>query len=45
MWKGGPKMKMDNQINLKLLGLDLEIIDCFKYLGIWCDRKITWKTH
>lgn len=36
---------MDNQINLKLLGQDLEIVYCFKYLGIWFDRKTTWKTH
>lgn len=37
--------KVQNQINPKLYEQDLEIVDSFKYLGIWFDQRINWKVH
>lgn len=33
------------QLSLKLYGSDIDKVDCFKYLGIWFDERLTWKTH
>lgn len=32
-------------VSLSLYGSPLEEVDCFKYLGVWFDSKLNWKTH
>jgi len=36
-------MFSQEQIQLKLYNKNLERVECFKYLGIWFDRKLNWK--
>lgn len=36
------KIKL-SQINLKLHEQDLEVVDCFRNLGIWFDERSLWK--
>lgn len=28
-----------------MYGVDLEKVNCFKYLGLWFDKKLTWANH
>lgn len=39
------RRNVPDQINLKMYGEDLEKGDCFKYLGRWFDKKLTWVNH
>uniref|UniRef100_A0A3Q3AL86 Reverse transcriptase domain-containing protein n=1 Tax=Kryptolebias marmoratus TaxID=37003 RepID=A0A3Q3AL86_KRYMA len=37
--------KLNININLKLYGEEIERAEEFKYLGVWFDKKLTWKIH
>ncbi|XP_013884305.1 RNA-directed DNA polymerase from mobile element jockey, partial [Austrofundulus limnaeus] len=37
--------KLNIYVNLKLYGNIIEKTDQFKYLGMWFDKKLTWKIH
>lgn len=39
------KRKIQDQFNLKLYGEIIERVECFKYLGIWFDKSLSWATH
>ncbi|XP_061909335.1 uncharacterized protein LOC133653724 isoform X1 [Entelurus aequoreus] len=39
------KRKVQNKIQIKLYGENIEEVQAFKYLGIWFDKNINWSTH
>lgn len=32
-------------LKLKIAGSELERVECFKYLGLWFDKRLTWSVH
>uniref|UniRef100_A0A3B5QKI5 Reverse transcriptase domain-containing protein n=1 Tax=Xiphophorus maculatus TaxID=8083 RepID=A0A3B5QKI5_XIPMA len=37
--------KVGTKIKLKMYDKEVERVDKFKYLGLWFDKKLTWKIH
>lgn len=33
------------ELKIEISGTDLERVDCFKYLGLWFDKRLTWSVH
>lgn len=39
------KNKRITEIDIKINNTTIERTDCYKYLGLWIDKQLTWNTH
>ena len=39
------RKKICPELKLSMYGKELKRVDCFKYLGLWFDKMLTWASH
>ena len=39
------RRKIPQELKLNISGAELERVECFKYLGLWFDKRLSWSVH
>ena len=45
LFKPTTKFIDTSQLSIKINGADIELVNQFKFLGVWIDRHLSWEYH